>query len=214
MAKLYFRYGAMNSGKTSAIIQVAHNYEEQGMHPIIIKSSIDTKANTKISSRTGLEREVDYLLKPTDKIINNIDVVGVDCIIVDEAQFLTKDQVTELFIITKLMEKPVICYGLRTDYKAELFPGSKRLLALADELEEIKTICTCGKAARFNARYNLKTGDYIKDGEQVQIDDGTVGYKPMCGKCYIENVGLETENEITYAHYNKILTRGKAKMCK
>ena len=110
------------------------------------------------------------------------------------------------------MQITVICYGLRTDYKARLFPGSEALYALADKTSEMETVCaSCAQPAKFNARYDLKTGEYITEGEQVQIDDGSVGYKPLCPNCYIEKVGLETDETIIYAHYNKILTRGRIK---
>ena len=196
MAKLYFRYGAMNCGKSTTLMQVAHNYDENDKKAILIKSATDTKADNKVSSRIGLERKVDYLIKKEDHILDIIDTVNVDCILVDEAQFLTKDQITELFVITKIKEVPVICYGLKIDYRSELFEGSKRLLELADEIEELKTICSCGKAARFNARYDKKTNKFVSEGEQVVIDgDNRYGYKPLCGKCYLEKVGLPIYDE-------------------
>ena len=145
MSKLYFRYGAMNSGKTTALLQVAHNYEEKGMHPIIIKPTIDTKGENKVISRIGIEREVDYLIAPDYNIEVNMDLVGVDAIIVDEAQFLTREQVEQLYHITKYYSIPVLCYGLRCDFQMQGFPGSTRLLEIADSLEELKTICSCGR---------------------------------------------------------------------
>ncbi len=208
MAKLYFRYGAMNSGKSTILMQVAHNYDENDKKVILIKSATDTKAEDKVSSRIGLERKVDYLIKPTDHILDTIDTVNIDCILVDEAQFLTKEQITELFVITKIKEVPVICYGLKTDYKSELFEGSKRLLELADEIEELKTICSCGKSARFNARYDKETNEFVSDGEQVVIDgDNRYGYKPLCGRCYIEKVGLKIYDEELKSHFGKILIK-------
>ena len=193
MAKLYFRYGAMNSGKSTILQQVAHNYDENNKKVIVIKPGDDTKGNTKVTSRIGLEREADYIIYPNESIFNKVDIEELDCILVDEAQFFTANQITELFVITKMYDIPVICYGIRTDYKTNLFTGSERLLALADEIEEIKTICSCGKAARFHARYDKTTGEYVKEGEQILIDDESqekYGYKTFCGKCYIEKVGI------------------------
>lgn len=147
MAKLHFKYGAMNSGKTTILIQTAYNYEERGQNVILLKPSIDTKGDKKIVSRIGAEREVDYLISKEDKIIekieNNLEILS--CILVDEVQFLTRKQVDELFYITKLYNIPVIGYGLRADFKTNAFEGSIRMLELADELEEMPTICRCGK---------------------------------------------------------------------
>ena len=212
MAKLYFRYGAMNSGKSTVLMQVAHNYDENDKKVILIKSATDTKADNKVSSRIGLERKVDYLIKKEDHILDIIDTVNIDCILVDEAQFLTKDQITELFVITKIKEIPVICYGLKTDYRSELFEGSKRLLELADEIEELKTICSCGKAARFNARYGKETNEFVSEGEQIVIDgDDRYGYKPLCGKCYLEKVGLSIYDEEVKGNFGRVLIKNKAK---
>ena len=187
MSKLYFRYGAMNCGKSSALMQVAHNYEENDKKVIVIKSSIDTKADNKLSSRIGLEREVDILLDEKESLEKYYDQwENISCILVDEAQFLTKKQVEELWIASKLYDIPVICYGLKTDFKSNLFEGSKRLLELADEIEELVTICSCGNRAKFNIRYiNNK---YTEEGEEVLIDGSTpnVEYKPTCGKCYMK----------------------------
>lgn len=187
MAKLYFRYGAMNCGKTTNLLQVAYNYEEKGLKVIIIKSSIDKKGEMNIVSRLGIERKVDVLLKPDEKIDDVIKLKGIDCILVDEAQFLEPKQVRELWMITKLHDIPVICYGLRTTFKTKLFEGSKALMALADIMEEMITICKCGKKARFSAR--KVNNKYIIDGDNVAIDGfDNVTYESMCGKCYIENV--------------------------
>lgn len=188
MAKLYFRYGAMNSGKSSILMQVAHNYEENNMKVLVIKSVIDTKASNKLSSRIGLEREVDILLGKDESLVSyykNINGI-VNCILVDEAQFMNENQIEELWYISKMFDIPVICYGLRTDFKSNLFPGAKRLMELADTIEENSTICECGKKAKFNARFD--NGEFTLDGESVVIDGAfkdTV-YKPMCGKCYLK----------------------------
>lgn len=189
MAKLYFRYGAMNSGKSTALMQAAYNYEENDKKVLVIKSAIDTKGEDLLVSRIGVERKVDkivlkeHLFPVQDNILDNID-----CILVDEAQFLEPYQVDDLYKISKVFDIPIICYGLRTDFKTNGFPGSIRLLEIADQLEELITICSCGKKARFNAR--IVNGEYIKDGEQVVIDgavNNTV-YKPLCGLCYLEKV--------------------------
>ena len=185
MSKLYFRYGAMNSGKTTALLQVAHNYEEKGMHPIIIKPLIDTKGNNKVISRIGIEREVDYLIAPDYDIEVNINLVGVDAIIVDEAQFLTREQVEQLYHITKYYNVPVLCYGLRCDFQMQGFPGSTRLLEIADSLEELKTICSCGRKATQNLR--LINGKPVFEGEQVEIDNqNDIKYDSVCGRCYFD----------------------------
>lgn len=187
MSKLYFRYGAMNCGKTTNLLQVAHNYEERGMRVLLLKPSIDTKASTKVSSRIGVEREVDHLVLPDEDLKGYLTLINgnTECIIVDEAQFLSEKQVNELFIFSKLTNIPVICYGLRSDFRSELFPGSKRLFELADNIEELYTICRCGKKARFNAR--IVNGEFTLEGNQVAID-GEVNYESLCGKCYLKKV--------------------------
>ena len=188
MSKLYFRYGAMNCGKSSALMQVAHNYNENNKKVVIIKPSIDTKAENRIQSRIGIERKVDILIDKDESFEKYYDDWNnnISCILVDEAQFLTKKQVEELWIASKMYEIPVICYGLKTDFQSNLFEGSKRLLELADELDELITICSCGHRAKFNARYI--NGIFVNEGEEVLIDgsDKNVEYKPMCGKCYLK----------------------------
>ena len=187
MAKLIFRYGAMNCGKTTNLLQVAHNYEEKGLKVIIIKSSIDKKGNDNIVSRLGVERKVDLLLKPNEAIKDKVKLDGIDCILVDEAQFLEPKQVKELWMIAKLKDIPVICYGLRTTFKTDLFNGSKVLMGLSDVMEEMVTICNCGKKARFNIR--KVNNEYITDGDDVAIDGfDNVTYVAVCGKCYIEKL--------------------------
>ena len=187
MAKLYFRYGAMNCGKSSALMQVAHNYEENGKKVVVIKSSIDTKGGDSLESRIGLKRKVDILINRDSSFKEHIGrLVEADCILVDEAQFLTEKQVEDLWVISKIQDIPVICYGLKTDFQSYLFEGSKRLLELADELDELITICKCGKRAKFNGRYINNV--FQTEGKEVLIDgsDATVEYRPMCGKCYIK----------------------------
>ncbi len=186
MSKLYFRFGAMNCGKTTALLQVAHNYEEKGMKVLVIKPSIDKKGNKKIVSRLGVERKVDILLSPSEKLTPKIDFNNLSCILVDEVQFMKSSQIKELWIIAKLKDIPVICYGLKTNFKGKLFEGSKALIEVADELEELITICKCGKRAKFNAR--LIDGKYTKVGDEVAIDGLDASYEPLCGKCYIKQV--------------------------
>ena len=187
MSKLYFRYGAMNCGKTTSLLQVAHNYEERGMKVVLIKPSIDTKANDSVSSRIGVERKVDHLVSPEENLKGylNLLVGNTSCVLVDEAQFLSESQVEELFVFSKLTNIPVICFGLRCDFRTNLFPGSKRLFELADEIEELYTTCRCGRKARFNAR--IVNGEFTLDGDQVAID-GDVEYESLCGKCYLTKV--------------------------
>ena len=189
MSKLYFRYGAMNSGKTTLLLQVAHNYEERGMKVVILKPGIDTKGNDKIVTRIGLKRKVDDIIKSDEKLINYLCTLPLDivCVLVDESQFLTRDQVDDLFMFTKLKNIPVICYGLRSDFKTMAFPGSLRLFEVSDVMEELITICRCGKRAKFNGR--IVNGEFTSNGEQVAIDgENHVEYESLCGKCYLEKV--------------------------
>ena len=196
MSKLYYRYGAMNCGKTTALLQVAHNYEERGMKVVILKPGIDTKGGSKIVTRIGLKRKVDHLIGKDEKLsiyLNSLDK-DIACVLVDESQFLNRDQIDELFMFTKLKDKPVICYGLRSDFKTIAFPGSLRLFELADVMEELYTICRCGKRAKFNAR--KVNGKFTSSGDQVAIDgENEVTYESLCGKCYLENVlNIKEEN--------------------
>ena len=189
MANLIFRYGAMNSGKSTSLMQVAHNCEENGMKVIVMKPSIDTKGAEYLVSRVGIKRKVDYLIGPDEKIIDKIkkDLLDTDCILIDESQFLSRHQVNELQAICKEVDIPVLCYGLRSDFKTHGFPGSIRLMEIADKLEELTTICSCGKKAKFNAR--LVNGNYVYSGAQVAIDEvDNVTYEPLCGKCYLKKV--------------------------
>lgn len=189
MSKLYFRYGAMNSGKTTLLLQVAHNYEERDMKVIILKPGIDTKGSDNIVTRIGLKRKVDHLIANDEKLSNYLNTIDPDiaCILVDEAQFLTRDQVDELFMYAKLKNKPVICYGLRSDFKSIAFPGSLRLFEVADVMEELITICRCGKRAKFNGR--IVDGKFTSYGDQVAIDgENEVEYESLCGRCYLSKV--------------------------
>lgn len=189
MAKMHFKHATMNSGKSIDLIRTAHNYEENGYKVLVIKPAVDNKGGDCISSRVGLERKVDYLVLYSDNILDILKdkLTDISCILVDEAQFLSINQVDELFLISKACDIPVICYGLRINFKMESFAGSKRLLEIADVLEELTTLCPCGKIARYVGR---KVGDsFATDGEEVVID-GTfnIEYVPLCGSCYLEKV--------------------------
>jgi thymidine kinase len=193
MAKLYFRYGAMNSGKTTLLLQVAHNYEERGMKILLIKPLIDTKGDEKVVSRLGVDRTVDIRLAAEDTIMgkmteNMMRTGGAykpHAIIVDESQFLTPAQVDELYSITKEYDIPVLCYGLRCDFQMKGFPGATRLLEISDDIEEMKTICECGKKATQNMRF--VNGEPAFEGDQVAIDgEDEVTYKSVCGQCYLD----------------------------
>lgn len=190
MSKLYFRYGAMNSGKSTHLMQVAHNYEERGMKVILIKPETDKKGGDKLVSRLGVERKVDILCLEKMNIYEEIQKwqevkFKVNCILVDEVQFMTKEQVDQLFKIAVVLDIPVICYGLRTDFMMEGFEGSTRLLLLAHSIEEMKTICKCGRKAILNGR--KINGEFVFEGEQVAIDNiDNVQYESLCGHCYFK----------------------------
>ena len=163
----------MNSGKSTALMQVAYNYEERGMRVLIMKPSIDTKGGEKLMSRLGVERRVDIAVRPD---MDPLALVRADiakngplaCVLTDESQFFTSWQAEQLFMVTVALNVPVICYGLRADFKGDLFPGSEALLVMADKIEEVKTICWCGKKATFNARFDA-AGKVLKEGEQVVL---------------------------------------------
>ena len=191
MSKLYFRYGAMNSGKSTHLMQVAHNYEERGMKVILIKPATDKKGGDKLASRLGVERKVDILCLEKMNIYEEIQKwqevkFKVNCILVDEVQFMTKEQVDQLFKIAVVLDIPVICYGLRTDFMMEGYEGSTRLLLLAHSIEEMKTICKCGRKAILNGR--KINGEFVFEGEQVAIDNiDNVQYESLCGHCYFRH---------------------------
>ena len=197
MAKLNFKYSTMNAGKTLDLIRTVYNYDENGYKVLVLKPKIDTKGEDYIVSRVGVSRKVDYLIDKEDSIVDLIkkDLGDTKSIFVDEAQFLTKEQIDELFLISKVFDKDVICYGLRLNFKMDAFEGSKRLLEISEELEELKTICHCGNIARYVGR--KVNGNYVSDGSEVVID-GTdnVEYIPLCGDCYLK--------EVKGVDYNKI----------
>ena len=190
MSKLYFRYGAMNSGKSTNLMQVAYNYEERGMKVLLIKPSTDKKGGDKLVSRLGVERKVDLLINDDQNIYNEVkkwqdEKYKIDCILVDEVQFFKAYQIDQLFEIAVCLDIPVICYGLRTDFKMQGFEGSTRLLLLAHSIEELKTICKCGKKAILNGR--RINGKFVFEGEQVAIDNiDNVEYESLCGHCYFK----------------------------
>lgn len=191
MASMYFRYGAMNCGKTTALLQVAHNYEENGLSVMVLKSVVDTKGNNKIVSRLGVDRIVDYLIHPNEKLFSLGKIwkqKGIACILVDEAEFLEENQIIDLYRISKYYDIPVICYGLRTTFKADFFTGSNPLMRWADHIEELVNLCSCGKKAKFQAR--KVNGEFVLNGEEVVIDgsDSAVEYVPLCGVCYLKYV--------------------------
>lgn len=188
MAKLYFRYGAMNSGKSTLLLQVAYNYEERGMHVLLLKPGVDTKGEDEIVSRLGVRRRVDrVIVEETDcrtLVQEERKKRPIDCILVDEAQFLSPRHVEQLFAAVMDTRIPCICYGLRTDFRGEGFPGSQRLLELAHSLEELKTICHCGRKAIMNIR--RVNGKTVFEGDQVVIDNNaTVEYEAVCGQCFL-----------------------------
>jgi thymidine kinase len=190
MSKLYFRYGAMNSGKSTNLMQVAYNYEERGMKVKIFKPQIDTKGGNRLISRLGVVREADFsvsaqddLYEVTEKWIQ--DEGKIHCILVDEVQFLKSEQIDQLLKVAIVLKIPVICYGLRTDFMMNGFEGSARLLLLAHSIEELKTICTCGKKALLNGR--KLNGEFIFEGAQVAIDmEGNIEYQSLCADCYFK----------------------------
>ena len=178
----------MNSGKSTIALQVAYNYEERGMNVLIIKPAIDTKGNDRIVSRLGAKRKVDVLATPDIDLyrtISNWKKDKIDCVIADESQFFTPEQVDQLFKLAVTKNIPVICYGLRTDFQTKSFPGSLRLMEIAHTLEELKTICRCGKKAIFNGR--KLNGKFIFEGSQVAIDgEQAIEYESLCGNCYLK----------------------------
>jgi len=188
MSKLYFRYGAMGCGKTMQLLQVAFNYEERGHKVCVAKPGTDTKHGTKLYTRIGPERETDFIIGPKMDLYQKItkEYKDVHCVLIDESQFLTKSQVDQLMKVTIDMDIPVMCYGLRLNFKREDggFEGATRLLQTAHDIEEIKTICECGKKATLNARF--LNDKLVADGPDILIDDGKskIEYRALCPACY------------------------------
>lgn len=207
MAKLYFRYGAMNSGKSTALLQAAYNYEERGQRVVLAKPSIDTKGDTQIVSRLGVTRTVDLLVAAgesfreafhqvasgddPDALVPHVDTLPVAALLIDEAQFFTPAQIDDMLRIAILDNVPVLAYGIRTDFQTVAFPGARRLLEIAHSIEELKTICRCGRKAVFNGR--KVDGEFTFDGDQVAIDGVDVTYESLCGACYLDESGGELE---------------------
>ena len=183
MAKLYFKYGAMGSSKSANALITKFNYEERGMRVWLIKPSTDTRDGAGIiASRIGLSAKAD-IISHEESIIALLDKMsGIDVIITDECQFFTPEQIDELREIVNFRNIPVLCFGLRTDFMTHLFPGSRRLLEIADSTTEIKTICSCGAKAIVNARIDSE-GHVITSGSQVFIG-GNDSYVAMCHKCW------------------------------
>lgn len=190
MSKLFFRYGAMNSGKSTAMLQVAHNYEERDQRVVLVKSSVDTKGNDQIVSRLGVTRTADILLSPGQDLraaLRERDTEStqdIACMLIDEAQFLTPEQVDQALAVAVLDGIPVVAFGIRTDFRTRAFPGSQRLMEVAHSLQEMKTICRCGSKAIFNARFGEQ--GIIRQGDQVMIDGEQARYEALCARCYLE----------------------------
>ena len=186
MAKLYFNYSTMNAGKTTVLLQAAHNYLERGMNPFLLTANADTRSGIgTIKSRIGLKKSAQTFSQSVD-LLNKVKEVNskksISCVFVDEAQFLTEEQVWQLAKVVDDIEIPVLCFGLRVDFQGNLFPGSKCLLSIADELKEVKTICHCGKKATMVIRQ--LNGKTVIDGDQVQIG-GNESYTSLCRKHWL-----------------------------
>jgi len=189
MSKLYFYYAAMNAGKSTVLLQSSYNYQERGMRTMLFAPVIDQRAGIgRIASRIGLSSDANPFTS-TDDLFKNVQTEHTEegalaCVLIDEAQFLTRKQVEQLCRVADELGIPVLCYGLRTDFQAQLFPGSAALLALADDLIELKTICQCGRKATMNLRVG-PDGKGLKEGEQVEIG-GNDRYVAMCRSHYHE----------------------------
>ena len=182
MAKLYFRYGAMGSSKTANAIMVQYNYEERGQRALLSKPSLDQRYGERLlRSRMGLSSACVLFHEINDELL-----AGYDCLIVDEAQFLTKAEVAYLVHVVDDLGTPVVCYGLRADFRGELFEGSHYLLAWADTIEEVKTICWCGRKATFNTRFD-KDGNVVRQGEQIVLGDNDT-YTALCRRHWKQGI--------------------------
>jgi len=191
MAQMYFYYSAMNAGKSTTLLQSSFNYRERGMTPVIFTAAIDDRyGKGKVSSRIGLEEDAELFNAKDDLYRKLQDICAtdkIDCVLIDECQFLTKEQVYQLTEVVDKLHIPVLCYGLRSDFRGELFEGSKYLLSWADKLVELKTICHCGRKANMVIRQD-ETGRAIADGDQVEIG-GNDRYVSVCRKHYKEALG-------------------------
>lgn len=183
MAKLFYRYSAMNAGKSTSLLQVAYNYEEQGRTVLLFTAMVDDRYGVgKITSRLGVDREAPVFGPDLDFEAVIGAQVGIACVLIDEAQFLTDAQVRQLHRVAHLQNVPVLCFGLRSDFQGNAFPGSAALLALADDLEELKTICSCGRKASMNMRVDAN-GCKVVEGAQVEIG-GNSRYRSVCPRCF------------------------------
>lgn len=191
MAKLYFHYAAMNAGKSTTLLQASFNYRERGMRTLLFTAAIDRRAGDGVvASRIGLREAARTFDSKTDllaEIKEALETNGVNCVFVDEAQFLSPSQVMQLARAVDYLNMPILCFGLRTDFRGELFPGSERLLAIADEIRELKTICHCGRKATMNLRIDPE-GRAIAEGESIEIG-GNEKYAPLCRKHFYEMLG-------------------------
>lgn len=205
MGKLNLYFATMNSGKSIDLIRTVYNYEENGFKVLVLKPGVDTKGKESIETRIGLKRKVDFKINEFDKIIDilkgNID--GVKSIFIDEAQFLTKEQISELNLISKSTNIDIICYALRTNFKMEFFEGSKALFEIADSIKELKTLCKCGSTARHVGR--KVNGVFKTSGKEVVIDkeDDDVLYVPLCNKCYLKQVKKIDLNKVKEELYGR-----------
>jgi len=194
MAKLYFHYSTMNAGKSTLLLQASHNYRERGMDTYLLTAQLDNRAgNGRIGSRIGIGADADTFSDSDDlfvKIADQLEAKLIACVFIDEAQFLTKQQVWELARAVDDLGVPIMCYGLRVDFQGELFPGSAALLALSDEMREARTICHCGKKATMVVRQD-ENGHVLKDGAQVQIG-GNETYVSLCRRHWRQAVGDKT----------------------
>lgn len=191
MAKLYFHFSTMNAGKSTLLLQASYNYRERGMNTYLLTARLDNRAGQgRIASRIGIAEDADMFDASTDLLAlikARISVGSVDCVFLDEAQFLTAEQVWQLARAVDDLGVPVMCYGLRVDFRGALFPGSAALLALADEMREVRTICHCGKKATMVVRRG-QDGKALRDGAQVQIG-GNETYASLCRRHWREEIG-------------------------
>lgn len=190
MAQLYFYYSAMNAGKSTSLLQSAYNYQERGMRAEIFTAALDDRYGLgKVASRIGLQSDA-HLYSTQTNMLANISTLAesgkIDCVFIDEAQFLTKEQVRQLTLVVDDLNIPVLAYGLRTDFSGETFEGSRCLLAWADKMVELKTVCHCGRKANFVVRRD-ENGEPVKHGAQVQVG-GNDSYESMCRKHFRELV--------------------------
>ena len=191
MAKLYFYYSTMNAGKSTTLLQSSFNYRERGMHTLLLTAALDDRfGKGKVTSRIGLSQDAD-LFRATDNVLELVKrrhvEKSIDCVLVDESQFLTEEQVWQLSDVCDELGVPVLCYGIRTDFQGQLFPGSKALLAWSDVLQELKTICHCGSKANMVVRVD-EQGNVVREGSQVEIG-GNDRYVPLCRRHFKSTYG-------------------------